>query len=87
VATYFIDQIFPPLPVRQWVLLIRKRLGVTSLQRDREALSDARLRQRSGCVGGRLVRYLAPVHVRNDSFRAKPLRRNDQKWPNPVISR
>jgi hypothetical protein len=56
----------PPLLVRQWVLLIRKRLGVTSLQRDREALSavlhmllriiDARLRQRSGCVGGRLGR-------------------------------
>jgi hypothetical protein len=63
VAAHLVDQVFPPLPVRQWVLSVAKRLRYF-LQRDPEALSvvlhillrviEARLRQRSGCARGRL---------------------------------
>jgi hypothetical protein len=62
-AAHLVDQVFPPLPVRQWVLSVPKRLRYF-LQRDSEALGavlhillrviEARLRQRSGCPGGRL---------------------------------
>jgi hypothetical protein len=62
-AAHLVDQVFPPLPVRQWVLSVPKRLR-HFLQRDSEALGavlhillrviEARLRQRSGCPGGRL---------------------------------
>jgi hypothetical protein len=63
VAAHLVDQVFPPLPVRQWVLSVPKRLRYF-LQRDPEALGavlhillrviEARLRERSGCPGGRL---------------------------------
>ena len=63
VAAHLVDQVFPPLPVRQWVLSVPKRLRYF-LQRDPEALGavlhillrviEARLRQRSGCARGRL---------------------------------
>jgi hypothetical protein len=63
VAAHLVDEVFPPLPVRQWVLSVPKRLRYF-LQRDPEALSavlhivlrviEARLRQRSRCVGGQL---------------------------------
>ena len=59
VAAYLMDQVFPPLPVHQWVLSVPKRLR-HFLQRDPEALSavlhiflrviEARLLQRSGCA-------------------------------------
>jgi hypothetical protein len=62
-AAHLVDQVFPPLPVRQWVLSVPKRLRYF-LQRDSEALGavlhiflrviEVRLRQRSGCPGGRL---------------------------------
>jgi hypothetical protein len=62
-AAHLADQVFPALPVRQWVLSVPKRLRYF-LQRDAEALSavlhillrviEARLRERSGCFGGRL---------------------------------
>ena len=62
-AAHLVDQVFPPLPVRQWVLSVPKRLRYF-LQRDPEALGavlhillrviEARLRQRSGCARGRL---------------------------------
>ena len=62
-AAHLVDQVFPPLPVRQWVLSVPKRLRYF-LQRDSEALGavlhillrviEARLRERSGCPGGRL---------------------------------
>jgi Putative transposase len=62
-AAHLADQVFPPLPVRQWVLAVPKRLRYF-LQRDSEALGavlhillrviEARLRQRSGCALGRL---------------------------------
>ena len=62
-AAHLVDQVFPPLPVRQWVLSVPKRLRYF-LQRDPEALGavlhillrviEARLRQRSGCACGRL---------------------------------
>jgi hypothetical protein len=62
-AAHLVDQVFPPLPVRQWVLAVPKRLRYF-LNRDPEALGavlhivlrviEARLRQRSGCPGGRL---------------------------------
>ena len=57
VAPQLVDQVFPPLPVRQWVLSVPKRPRYF-VQRDPEALSavlhillrviEARLRQRSG---------------------------------------
>ena len=57
VAAHLVDQVFPPLPVRQWVLAVPKRLRYF-LSRDPEALGavlhiflrviEARLRQRSG---------------------------------------
>jgi hypothetical protein len=57
VAAQLVDQVFPPLPVRQWVLSVPKRPRYF-VQRDPEALSavlhillrviEARLRQRSG---------------------------------------
>jgi hypothetical protein len=63
VAAHPVDQVFPPLPVREWVLAVPKRLRYF-LNRDPEALSavlhillrviEARLRQRSGCACGRL---------------------------------
>ena len=63
VAAHLVDQVFPPLPVRQWVLAVPKRLRYF-LNRDPEALGavlhillraiKARLRQRSGCTRGRL---------------------------------
>jgi len=63
VAAHLVDQVFPPLPVRQWVLSVPKRLRYF-LQRDPETLSavlhillrviEARLRERSGCGRGRL---------------------------------
>jgi hypothetical protein len=63
VAAHLVDQVFPPRPVRQWVLSVPKRLRYF-LRRDTEAISavlhillrviEARLRQRSGCPGGRL---------------------------------
>ena len=62
-AAHLVDQVFPPLPVRQWVLAVPKRLRYF-LQRDSEALGavlhillrviEARLRQRSGFHAGRL---------------------------------
>ena len=62
-AAHLVDQVFPPLPVRQWVLSVPKRLRYF-LQRDPEALGavlhillrviEARLRQHSGCARGRL---------------------------------
>ena len=62
-AAHLVDQVFPPLPVRQWVLSVPKRLRYF-LQRDAEALGavlhillrviEARLRERSRCPGGRL---------------------------------
>ena len=62
-AAHLVDQVFPPLPVRQWVLAVRKRLRYF-LQHDSEALGavlhiflrviEVRLRQRSGCAHGRL---------------------------------
>jgi hypothetical protein len=62
-AAHLADHVFPPLPVRQWVLSVPKRLRYF-LQRDPEALSavlhvflrviEAWLRQRSGCARGRL---------------------------------
>ncbi len=62
VAAHLVDQVFPPLPVRQWVLSVPKRLRYF-LQRDPETLSavlhillrviEARLRERSGCGRGR----------------------------------
>jgi hypothetical protein len=62
-AAHLVDQVYPALPVRQWVLSLPKRLRYF-LQRDAEALSavlhillrviEARLRERSGCFGGRL---------------------------------
>jgi hypothetical protein len=61
-AAHLVDQVFPPLPVRQWVLAVPKRLRYF-LNRDPEALGavlhilrviEARLRQRSGCARGRL---------------------------------
>ena len=58
-----VDEVFPVLPVRQWVLSIPKRLRYF-LQRDPTALSavlhiflrviEARLRERGRCPGGRL---------------------------------
>jgi hypothetical protein len=64
-ATHLVDQVFPPLPMRQWVLSVPERLRYF-LQRDPQALSavlhiflrviEARLRQRSGCTRGRLGR-------------------------------
>jgi hypothetical protein len=68
-AAHLVDQVFPPLPVRQWVLAVPKRLR-HFLQRDPEALGavlhillrviEARLRERSGCARGRLgaVRFV-----------------------------
>jgi hypothetical protein len=62
-AAHLVEQVYPALPVRQWVLSLPKRLRYF-LQRDAEALSavlhillrviEARLRERSGCFGGRL---------------------------------
>jgi hypothetical protein len=62
-AAHLVDRVFPPLPVRQWVLAVPKRLRYF-LHRDPEALGavlhillrviEARLRQRSGCARGRL---------------------------------
>jgi hypothetical protein len=62
-AAHPVDQVFPPLPVRQWVLSVPRRLRYF-LQRDPEALGaglhillrviEAWLRQRSGCARGRL---------------------------------
>ena len=62
-AAHLVDQVFPPLPVRQWVLSVPKRLRYF-LQRDANALGavlhillrviEARRRQRSGCARGRL---------------------------------
>ena len=62
-AAHLADQVFPALPVRQWVLSVPKRLRYF-LQRDSEALGavlhillhviEARLRQRSGFPAGRL---------------------------------
>ena len=62
-AAHLVDPVFPPLPVRQWVLSVRKRLRYF-LQRDPEALGavlhillrviEARLRERSRCARGRL---------------------------------
>jgi hypothetical protein len=63
VAAHLVDQVFPALPVRQWVLSVLKRLRYF-LQRDPEALSavlhillrviEAALRERSRCASGRL---------------------------------
>jgi hypothetical protein len=63
VAAHLVDQVFPPLPVRQWVLSVPKRLRYF-LQRDPEALGavlqmllrviEARLRRCSSYVCGRL---------------------------------
>jgi hypothetical protein len=63
VAAHLADQVFPALPVRQWVLSVPKRLRYF-LQRDADALSavlhillrviETRLRERSACPGGRL---------------------------------
>jgi len=39
-AAHLVDHVLPPLPVRQWVLSLPKRLGY-HLQRDREALNSA----------------------------------------------
>jgi hypothetical protein len=57
------DHVFPPLPVRQWVLSVPKRLRYY-LQHEREAIGavlhillrviEARLRHGSGCARGRL---------------------------------
>ena len=57
VAAHLVDQVFPSLPVRQWVLSVPKRLGYF-LQRNPEPLGavlhillrviEARLRLRSG---------------------------------------
>jgi hypothetical protein len=62
-AAHLVDQVFPPLPVRQWVLSVPKRLRYF-LQHEPEAISavlhivlrviEARLRQGSGCARGRL---------------------------------
>jgi len=62
-AAHLVDQVFAPLPVRQWVLSVPKRLRYF-LQRDANALGavlhiflrviEARLRERSGCARGRL---------------------------------
>ena len=62
-AAHLADHVFPPLPVRQWVLSVPKRLRYF-LQRDPEALSavlhillrviEGRLRQRSRSARGRL---------------------------------
>jgi len=62
-AAHLVDQVFPALPVRKWILSVPKRLRYF-LQRDPEALGaalhiflrviEARRRQRSGCSGGRL---------------------------------
>jgi hypothetical protein len=59
VAAHLVDQVFPPLPVRQWVLSVPKRLRYF-LQHEPEALGaalhiflrviEAQLRQRSGCA-------------------------------------
>jgi hypothetical protein len=61
-AAHLADHVFPPLPVRQWVISVPKRLRYF-LQHDPEAISavlhillrviEARLRQRSGCARGR----------------------------------
>ena len=60
-----VDQVFPPLPVRQWGLSVPKRLRCF-LRRDPEALSavlhillrviEAALRAHSSCPRGRLGR-------------------------------
>jgi hypothetical protein len=62
-AAHMVDQVLPPLPVRQWVLSVPKRLRYF-LQHHFAALGavlhillrviEARLRQRSGCARGRL---------------------------------
>jgi hypothetical protein len=62
-AAHLVDQVFPPLPVRQWVLSLPKRLRYF-LQHEPEATSavlhiflrviEARLRRGSGCARGRL---------------------------------
>ena len=62
-AAHLVDQVFPPLPVRQWVLSVPKRLRYF-LQHEPEAISavlhillraiEARQRQRSGWARGRL---------------------------------
>jgi hypothetical protein len=60
-AAHLVDRVFPPLPVRQWVLSVPKRLR-DFLGRDPEALGavlhillrviEARLRQCSRCARG-----------------------------------
>ena len=75
-AAHLVDQVFPPLPVRQWVLAVPKRLRYF-LNRDPEALGavlhiflrviEAWLRQRSGCPGGRL----GAVSLRNSASAAR----------------
>ena len=62
-AAHLADHVFPPLPVRQWVLSVPKRLRYF-LQHEPEAVSavlhillrviEARLRHGSGCARGRL---------------------------------
>jgi hypothetical protein len=62
-AAHLVDQVFPPLPVRQWVLSVPKRLRYF-LQHEPEAIGavlhiflrviEARLRQGSSCARGRL---------------------------------
>ena len=62
-AAHLTNHVFPPLPVRQCVLSVPKRLRYF-LQHDPEAISavlhillrviEARLRQGSGCAHGRL---------------------------------
>ena len=62
-AAHLVEQVFPPLPVRQWVLSCPKRLRYF-LSRDAEALNavlhiflrtiEARLRERSRSSAGRL---------------------------------
>ena len=62
-AAHLVEAVFPPLPVRQWVFSVPKRLRYF-LQHDPEAIAavlhillrviEAQLRQRSGCMRGRL---------------------------------